>query len=180
MRLKRRLAGRRQQVRLLLSSGGRSARHIVRLTGVTLATLTRSFFQAWRERPTGCVKSEVRAKIGEDVTETLKLVPRQWPPVQHVGAKYSCRGPRSDQPGGRFQHGTFTFRSNVVCRFALERSPTQMLRTVTVQPKTAIYPLLTKQTQEQIDQIFQRVVPHRHFSNFLYYDPPPRPLGSPA
>jgi hypothetical protein len=27
-----------------------SARHIVRLTGVTLATSTRSFFQAWRER----------------------------------------------------------------------------------------------------------------------------------
>jgi hypothetical protein len=110
------------------------------------------------------------------VTETPKLIPRQWPPVQHVGAKYSCRGQRSDQPSGRFQYGTFTFRSNVVCRFALDRLPTQMLQNVTFQPQNRDYPLLTKQTQEQFDQIFQRVVPHKHFSNFLYYHPPPRPL----
>jgi len=30
-------------------------------------------------------------KIGEDVTETLELVPRQWKVVQHVREKFSCR-----------------------------------------------------------------------------------------
>lgn len=59
-----------QQLRRLLSSGGRSARHIVPLTGVVLATLTRSFSRRRGNVTTGCVKSEVRAKIGEDVTET--------------------------------------------------------------------------------------------------------------
>ena len=30
-------------------------------------------------------------KLGENVTETLELVPRQWKVVQHVREKYSCR-----------------------------------------------------------------------------------------
>jgi transposase len=30
-------------------------------------------------------------KLGEDVTETLELVPRQWKVVCHVREKYSCR-----------------------------------------------------------------------------------------
>jgi transposase len=30
-------------------------------------------------------------KLGEDVTETLELVPRQWKVIQHVREKYSCR-----------------------------------------------------------------------------------------
>jgi transposase len=30
-------------------------------------------------------------KIGEDVTETLELVPRQWKVIQHVREKVSCR-----------------------------------------------------------------------------------------
>jgi transposase len=30
-------------------------------------------------------------KLGEDVTETLELVPRQWKVVQHVREKFSCR-----------------------------------------------------------------------------------------
>jgi transposase len=29
--------------------------------------------------------------LGEDVTETLELVPRQWKVIQHVREKYSCR-----------------------------------------------------------------------------------------
>ncbi|TXL75469.1 IS66 family transposase [Vineibacter terrae] len=29
--------------------------------------------------------------LGEDVTETLELVPRQWKVIQHVRPKYSCR-----------------------------------------------------------------------------------------
>ena len=30
-------------------------------------------------------------KIGEDVTETLELAPRQWRVIQHVREKFSCR-----------------------------------------------------------------------------------------
>jgi transposase len=30
-------------------------------------------------------------KLGEDVTETLELIPRQWKVVQHVREKFSCR-----------------------------------------------------------------------------------------
>jgi hypothetical protein len=51
-----------QQLRRLLSSGGRSARHIVPLTGVVLATLTRSFSRRGGNVTTGRVKSEVRTK----------------------------------------------------------------------------------------------------------------------
>jgi transposase len=30
-------------------------------------------------------------KLGEDVTETLELIPRKWKVIQHVREKYSCR-----------------------------------------------------------------------------------------
>jgi transposase len=30
-------------------------------------------------------------KIGEDVTETLEIIPRQWKVIQHVREKFSCR-----------------------------------------------------------------------------------------
>jgi len=30
-------------------------------------------------------------EIGEDVTETLELIPRQWKVIQHEGEKFSCR-----------------------------------------------------------------------------------------
>jgi transposase len=30
-------------------------------------------------------------RLGEDVTETLELVPRQWKVIQHVREKFSCR-----------------------------------------------------------------------------------------
>jgi transposase len=30
-------------------------------------------------------------KLGEDVTETLELIPRQWKLIQHVREKFSCR-----------------------------------------------------------------------------------------
>jgi uncharacterized protein (DUF1330 family) len=29
-------------------------------------------------------------KLGEDVTETLELIPRQWKVIQHVREKFSC------------------------------------------------------------------------------------------
>ena len=37
-----------------------------------------------------CGEGRLR-KIGEDVTETLELVPRQWKVIQHVREKFSCR-----------------------------------------------------------------------------------------
>ncbi len=33
----------------------------------------------------------VMHKLGEDVTETLELIPRQWKVIQHVREKFSCR-----------------------------------------------------------------------------------------
>jgi len=37
-----------------------------------------------------CGDSRLR-KLGEDVTETLELIPRQWKVIQHVREKFSCR-----------------------------------------------------------------------------------------
>lgn len=38
-------------------------------------------------------------KIGEDVTETLEVIPRQWKVIQHVREKFSCRAcERISQP----------------------------------------------------------------------------------
>jgi len=37
-----------------------------------------------------CGDSRLR-KIGEDVTETLELIPRHWKVIQHVREKFSCR-----------------------------------------------------------------------------------------
>lgn len=42
--------------------------------------------------PTACpCCGGVLHKLGEDVTETLELVPRQWKVIQHVREKHSCR-----------------------------------------------------------------------------------------
>ncbi len=43
--------------------------------------------------PTACLccGSTRLAKLGEDVTETLELVPRSWKVVQHVREKFTCR-----------------------------------------------------------------------------------------
>jgi transposase len=38
-----------------------------------------------------CCGGGTLRKIGEDVTETLELVPRQWKVIQHVREKFSCR-----------------------------------------------------------------------------------------
>jgi transposase len=38
-----------------------------------------------------CCGGTVLRKIGEDVTETLELIPRQWKVIQHVREKFSCR-----------------------------------------------------------------------------------------
>jgi transposase len=38
-----------------------------------------------------CCGSNKLAKLGEDVTETLEVVPRQWKVIQHVREKWTCR-----------------------------------------------------------------------------------------
>jgi transposase len=38
-----------------------------------------------------CCGGKNLRKIGEDMTETLELVPRQWKVIQHVREKFSCR-----------------------------------------------------------------------------------------
>jgi transposase len=38
----------------------------------------------------GCGSTRL-AKLGEDVTETLEVIPRQWKVVQHVREKFTCR-----------------------------------------------------------------------------------------
>jgi transposase len=43
--------------------------------------------------PTACLccGSERLRKLGEDVTETLEAIPRQWKVIQHVREKFTCR-----------------------------------------------------------------------------------------
>ena len=39
----------------------------------------------------GCCGSTRLARLGEDVSETLEVIPRQWKVVQHVREKFTCR-----------------------------------------------------------------------------------------
>jgi transposase len=47
----------------------------------------------WSRRPTACTccGSDRIVKMGEDVTETLEVVPRQWKVIQTVREKFTCR-----------------------------------------------------------------------------------------
>jgi transposase len=38
-----------------------------------------------------CCGGDRLVKLGEDVTETLEVIPRQWKVIQHVREKFSCR-----------------------------------------------------------------------------------------
>src|ERR1700716_1217330 len=38
-----------------------------------------------------CCGGERLCKLGEDVTETLEVIPRQWKVIQHVREKFTCR-----------------------------------------------------------------------------------------
>jgi transposase len=50
-----------------------------------------------------CCGSDRLAKIGEDVTETLEVVPRQWKVIQTVREKFTCRACESiGQPPAPF------------------------------------------------------------------------------
>ncbi len=43
----------------------------------------------------GCCGSERLSKIGEDVTVTLEVIPRQWKVIQTIREKFTCREPDS-------------------------------------------------------------------------------------
>jgi transposase len=38
-----------------------------------------------------CCGSAKLSKLGEDITETLEVIPRQWKVIQTVREKFSCR-----------------------------------------------------------------------------------------
>jgi transposase len=72
-------------------------------------------------------------KIGEDVTETLEVVPRQWKVIQHVREKFSCRAceaitqpPAPSHPIARGRAGSALLRAQV--RYRRRRMPTGRLR----------------------------------------------------
>jgi transposase len=33
----------------------------------------------------------IGCKLGEDITETLEVIPRQWKVIRHVREKFTCR-----------------------------------------------------------------------------------------
>jgi transposase len=50
-----------------------------------------------------CCGSTKLSKLGEDVTETLEVIPRQWKVIQYVREKFTCRHCESiSQPPARF------------------------------------------------------------------------------
>src|SRR6516164_2951317 len=72
----------------------------VQVQGFTRHKATRRNFPADLPRrrivepaPTSCpcCGSSKLSKIGEDITETLDVVPRQWFVTEHVREKFSCR-----------------------------------------------------------------------------------------
>jgi transposase len=52
----------------------------------------------------GCCGSARIVKLGEDVTETLEMIPRQWKVIQTVREKFTCRDCKKiTQPPAPFQ-----------------------------------------------------------------------------
>jgi len=65
---------------------------------VSATSATGEAFELPRERvlvpgPTACAccGSTRLSKLGEDITETLEVIPRQWKVIQHVREKFTCR-----------------------------------------------------------------------------------------
>jgi transposase len=65
-------------------------------------------------------------KIGEDVTETLELIPRQWKVIQHVREKFSCRScesitqpPAPSHPIARGRAGPELLAHILFCKYGL-------------------------------------------------------------
>jgi len=72
-----------------------------------------------------CGDSRLR-KIGEDVTETLELIPRQWKVIQHVREKFSCRAceaitqpPAPSHPIARGRAGPKLLAHILFCKYGL-------------------------------------------------------------
>lgn len=88
---------------LAAATGGDTAKAettVVQVQGFTRRQATRRYFPAdlLRRRivhpaPTACpcCGGSKLSKIGEDITETLDVVPRQWFVTEHVREKFSCR-----------------------------------------------------------------------------------------
>ena len=54
----------------------------------------------------GCCGSEKLSKVGEDITETLEVIPRRWKVIQTVREKFTCRScEKISQPPAPF-HAT--------------------------------------------------------------------------
>jgi transposase len=65
-------------------------------------------------------------KIGEDVTETLELIPRRWKVIQHVREKFSCRAcetisqpPAPSHPIARGRDGAGLLAHILVSKYSL-------------------------------------------------------------
>jgi transposase len=73
-----------------------------------------------------CCGDGVLRKIGEDVTETLELIPRQWKVIQHVREKFSCRScekitqpPAPSHPIARGRAGPSLLAHILFCKYGL-------------------------------------------------------------
>jgi len=67
-----------------------------------------------------CCGSTRLSKLGEDVTETLEVIPRQWKVIQTVGEKFSW-AVRGDQPaaGAVPSHAAWLRRPEPACHGAV-------------------------------------------------------------
>jgi transposase len=73
-----------------------------------------------------CCGGGALRKIGEDITETLELVPRQWKVIQHVREKFSCRAceaitqpPAPSHPIARGRAGPMFLAHILFCKYSL-------------------------------------------------------------
>src|SRR5437667_5578421 len=73
-----------------------------------------------------CCGGGILRKIGEDVTETLELIPRQWKVIQHVREKFSCRAceaitqpPAPSHPVARGRAGPKLLAHILVAKYGL-------------------------------------------------------------
>jgi transposase len=76
-----------------------------------------------------CCGSDRIVKMGEDITETLEVIPRQWKVIQTVREKFPGLRPFTPQSVHR-----------TLCRFADRRSPCQACEKIT-QPPAPFHPI---------------------------------------
>src|ERR1700680_1696847 len=73
-----------------------------------------------------CCGDGVLRKIGDDGTETLELIPRQWKVIQHVREKFSCRScekitqpPAPSHPIARGRAGPLLLAHILFCKYRM-------------------------------------------------------------